>query len=112
MSTLTTPLSELKLPKQLRRTPQTIPATTSLQGWKEIATYVKRGVRTVQRWERDAGLPIRRPRPGDRSPVFAFPNELDEWLQSRPMRKFDRAEHDYLGGGCPVGGASACVFSE
>ena len=33
-----------------------------LNTWKEIATYMGRGVRTVQRWERELGLPVRRPR--------------------------------------------------
>src|SRR4051812_18191580 len=61
----------------------------ALQSWKEIAAYLKRGVRTAQRWERCAGLPVRRPRPGDRSPVFAFPSEIDEWMHSRPTRNFD-----------------------
>ena len=61
----------------------------TLQSWKEIAAYLKRGVRTAQRWETVAGLPVRRPRPGDRSPVFAFPNEIDQWLHSRPTRNFD-----------------------
>ena len=59
----------------------------ALQSWKEIAAYVKRGVRTVQRWERDGGLPVRRPRPGDRSPVFAFPEELDACLRTRGLGK-------------------------
>ena len=58
----------------------------ALQSWKEIAAYLKRGIRTAQRWERDAGLPVRRARPGDRSPVFAFPSEIDAWLHSRPTR--------------------------
>ena len=61
----------------------------ALQSWKEIAAYLKRGVRTAQRWERCAGLPVRRPRPGDRSPVFAFPAEIDQWMHSRPTRSFD-----------------------
>lgn len=61
----------------------------ALQSWKEIAAYLKRGVRTAQRWERCAGLPVRRPRPGDRSPVFAFPSEIDQWLHSRPTRIFN-----------------------
>jgi hypothetical protein len=61
----------------------------ALQSWKEIAAYLKRGVRTAQRWERCAGLPVRRPRPGDRSPVFAFPSEIDQWMHSRPTRSFD-----------------------
>jgi hypothetical protein len=30
-----------------------------LEGWKEIAMYAKRGIRTVQRWE-DRGFPVRR----------------------------------------------------
>lgn len=55
----------------------------ALQSWKEIAVYLRCGVRTVQRWERLKGLPVRRPRPGDRSPVFAFPSEIDQWLHSR-----------------------------
>jgi hypothetical protein len=36
---------------------------------------MKRAVRTVQRWEQCAGVPVRRPRPGERSPVFAFQEE-------------------------------------
>src|SRR4051812_44515354 len=31
-----------------------------LQSWKEIAHYVNRGVRTVQRWEALFGLPVHR----------------------------------------------------
>jgi hypothetical protein len=61
--------------------------SNALQSWKEIAAYLKRGVRTAQRWERCAGLPVRRPRPGDRSPVFAFPEEIDSWLHSRPRKR-------------------------
>ncbi len=30
-----------------------------LNSWKEIACYLGRGVRTVQRYERDLGLPVR-----------------------------------------------------
>jgi hypothetical protein len=50
-----------------------------LNSWKEIATYMDRGVRTVQRWENE-GLPIRRLGVGKRAPVFAFAAELDHWL--------------------------------
>ena len=31
-----------------------------LDSWKEIAAYLGRDVRTVQRWERREGLPIHR----------------------------------------------------
>jgi hypothetical protein len=59
--------------------------TESLQSWKEIACYMKRGVRTAQRWERMAALPVRRHGAGERSPVFAFPSEIDQWMLSRPI---------------------------
>ena len=57
-----------------------------LNSWKEIANYLGRGVRTVQRWERDLGLPVHRPKGKDRSAVLAFPEELDKWLQQTPVR--------------------------
>src|SRR5579859_1808506 len=58
--------------------------TDVLNSWKEVATYLGRGIRTVQRWERELGLPIRRPRGKLRSPIIAFRPELDRWLQSAP----------------------------
>ena len=57
-----------------------------LNSWKEIANYLGRGVRTAQRWERDLGLPIHRPKGKDRSAVLAFPEELNQWLQKTPVR--------------------------
>ncbi|MGB9103542.1 MAG: hypothetical protein WCC59_02180 [Terriglobales bacterium] len=57
-----------------------------LNSWKEIANYLGRGVRTVQRWERDLGLPVHRPKGKDRSAVLAFPEELLAWLQQTPVR--------------------------
>lgn len=51
-----------------------------LSGWKEIANYLGKGVRTVQRYERQMGLPIHRP-VGKTSPaVVAVEAELDQWL--------------------------------
>jgi len=67
--------------------------TDVLNSWKEVATYLGRGIRTVQRWERELGLPIRRPRCKLRSPIIAFRPELDQWLQSAPMaQRLDPAE--------------------
>jgi phage terminase Nu1 subunit (DNA packaging protein) len=57
-----------------------------LNSWKEIAAYLGRGVRTVQRWERELGLPVRRPRGKDRSAVIALKSDLDKWLQDTPHR--------------------------
>jgi hypothetical protein len=56
-----------------------------LSGWKEIATYLKRGVRTVQRWEH-LGLPVHRPMAKDRSAVTALAHELDAWMAATPKR--------------------------
>ena len=36
------------------------PPEDRLDSWKEIASYLKRGVRTVRRWEREEGLPVHR----------------------------------------------------
>ncbi|HEY1936979.1 MAG TPA: hypothetical protein VGJ33_03495 [Candidatus Angelobacter sp.] len=55
-----------------------------LNGWKEISHYLMRGVRTVQRWEIELGLPVHRPHGKSRSAVLAFGTELDEWLVRTP----------------------------
>jgi len=61
-----------------------VPASIVLNSWKEIAHYVGRGVRTVQRWEIDLGMPVRRPRAKSRSAVFALSDEIDAWLRAAP----------------------------
>jgi hypothetical protein len=54
-----------------------------LSCWKEIAQYLGKGVRTVQRWEREFGLPVRRPKGIQcKSAVLADPQDLDVWLRS------------------------------
>jgi|SRR5437764_354390 len=60
-----------------------------LNSWKEIARYAGRGVRTVQRWERDLGFPVRRPRHKQRSAVVALPPEIDAWF----LKASHRAEN-------------------
>jgi len=57
-----------------------------LNSWKEIASFLNRGVRTVQRWERELQLPIHRIGKGSRSPVFAFSAEIKLWLHSNKER--------------------------
>lgn len=53
---------------------------TRLNGWKEIAGYFGRAVRTVQRWERELGLPVHRLATGKGETVFALVAELDQWM--------------------------------
>ena len=60
-----------------------------LNSWKEIAVYLGRGVRTVQRWEAKLGLPVRRPNGHMRSAVIALSNELDEWLLNTPKSRLN-----------------------
>lgn len=55
-----------------------------LQSWKQIANYVGRTERTVQRWEREFGFPIRRPSGKARSAVMALVSEIEEWTRGRP----------------------------
>jgi hypothetical protein len=59
-----------------------------LDSWKEIAGYLRRAVRTAQRWERTAGLPVRRVA-SRRSAVYAFRSELDSWWQRQSARLGD-----------------------
>src|SRR5271168_5303089 len=54
-----------------------------LDSWKEIAGYLKRGVRTVQRWERESGLPVHRLTMEKRGVVHAYTAEIDLWWQDR-----------------------------
>ena len=59
-----------------------------LNGWKDIARHLNRGVRTVQRWEQ-LGLPIHRPHGAPRSAVFALPEELGAWMSATPVHLAD-----------------------
>ena len=54
---------------------------TVLGSWKEIASYLGKGVRTVQRWERYSGLPVHRPSGSNKGVVIAFPAELEQWAR-------------------------------
>lgn len=56
-----------------------------LNGWKDIACYLGKGVRTAQRYERELGLPVRRPAHKGRSVVLAARAELDAWVQASPL---------------------------
>jgi serine phosphatase RsbU (regulator of sigma subunit)/serine/threonine protein kinase len=55
-----------------------------LDSWKEIAAHLQRGVRTVQRWEKEEGLPVHRHLHDTQGSVFALKSEIDTWWTSRP----------------------------
>jgi hypothetical protein len=52
-----------------------------LNSWKEISRYLGRGVRTIQRYEAEFGLPVRRPKGQSRASVMAFSDEINRWLE-------------------------------
>ena len=62
--------------------PEVPTGPVQLNGWKEIAAYLGRSVRTVQRWEKDFGLPVRRFGISKPESVFAVPREIDTWLET------------------------------
>jgi hypothetical protein len=64
-----------------------------LNGWKEIAIYLRSGIRTVQRWEA-LGLPTMRLRSGNRGPVVARTENLDAWLSARSLKNKGRTRPD------------------
>lgn len=67
-----------------------------LSSWKEIAAYLGRGVRTVQRYEK-TGLPVRRLSQGRRSPVVAEARDIDLWLRSAQAHGFSvRQSNEHL----------------
>ena len=55
-----------------------------LNSWKEVAQYVGRSPRTIQRWEKDLGFPVHRPAGKLRSAVIALTAEVDEWIKKTP----------------------------
>jgi hypothetical protein len=54
-------------------------ARERLDSWKEIACYLRRSIRCVQRWEKNEGLPILRHQHARGATVYAYRQQLDEW---------------------------------
>lgn len=75
--------------------------TEQLDGWKEIACHLKRSVRSVQRWERNEKLPVRRHEHAHGVSVYAFSHELEAWWRNerRSSKKPSSKENewDHLG---------------
>jgi len=71
-----------------------------LESWKEIAAYLDRGVRTVQRWEKREGLPVLRHAHDKLGTVYAFKSEIDKWWEGR---RVELSESNERGGAAPRG---------
>ena len=59
------------------------PPGDRLESWKEIAAFLNKGVRTVQRWERAEGLPVHRHMHDRQGTVYALRSELETWWANR-----------------------------
>lgn len=60
--------------------------STRLNSWKEIATFLGRGVRTVQRWERELQLPVHRIGDGPRTWITTSGAMRTEPAHGAPLR--------------------------
>jgi hypothetical protein len=66
-----------------------------LSCWKDIAQYLGKAVRTVQRWEQELGLPVRRPKGvHHKSAVIAYVRDLDSWMESQWSERGTPKESD------------------
>lgn len=57
-------------------------ANRRIDSWKEIASFFRRDERTVKRWEKSKFLPIHRIPGSERGGVFAYTDELSDWLNT------------------------------
>lgn len=78
-----------------QRTPASKPPASKhgqrLEGWKQIAAYLKRDVRTVQRWEKTEQFPVRRQMHRKLGSVLAFKDEVDRWIDHRCSLQNEKA---------------------
>ncbi len=58
-----------------------------LDSWKEIARYLGREVRTVQRWAASRKLPVHRLPGGGRPRVFSLKPEIDAWMNEKEQEQ-------------------------
>ena len=60
----------------------------TFESWKEIAAYLDRSEKTCRRWEHELDLPIHRLEKSPKARVFAYKDELDEWINKK-SQEFD-----------------------
>jgi excisionase family DNA binding protein len=63
---------------------ETLKEPAVLTSWKEVAAYLGKGVRTVQRWEKHDGLPVRRI--AGTSKILVKREDLEQCLTSQPQQ--------------------------
>ena len=73
-----------------------------LESWKEISAYLKRSVRTCKRWESALGLPIHRLDGTPNARVFAYPSQLDRWLNEKLHHRDNEVQGEKEARAAPV----------
>jgi tetratricopeptide (TPR) repeat protein len=76
----------MSLSSNVQQSTASLGRSERLESWKEIASYLRREVRTVQLWEKKEGLPVHRHFHKRLGSVFAFREEIEQWA-SRASRK-------------------------
>ena len=79
-----------------------------LDSWKEIAAFFGRDERTVNRWEKELGLPVHR-LPGTKGRVYAYSQELIAW--SAAPKNAEASSPGHNSAGQPRLGASGSTFN-
>jgi TolB-like protein/Flp pilus assembly protein TadD len=59
------------------------PSGDRLESWKEIAVFLRRDIRTVQRWEKSEAMPVHRHVHDKLGSIYAFKSELADWQRQR-----------------------------
>jgi tetratricopeptide (TPR) repeat protein len=67
-------------------------ANRRLDTWKEIGAFFGRDERTVKRWETTRGLPVHRVPGAGRANVYAYTEELAQWLSGTKISADNDAE--------------------
>lgn len=78
MTTTATPIESMNKERNF-----SVENADRLDTWKEIACYLNRNVRTVQRWEAFESMPVHRQFHAKAGSVHAFRSELDAWRKER-----------------------------
>lgn len=94
-----------------RTSPEPPPAPERLDSWKEIAAYLKRDIRTVQRWEKEESLPVHRHQHKKAGSVYAHPAELDAWWASRRIHVAEEPTNADRQSGWRWAGAAVLVIA-
>lgn len=79
-------MADKKTDTEIANAPPAPPPSERVESWKEIAAYLQRDVRTVQRWEKSEALPVYRHMHDKLGTVYAYKAELDAWWNNRRPR--------------------------